>query len=149
MGRPTSFFYESPEGCGADQCSQEILALGNPFIWWFGTIALFALFGYLISRRDRVSAMILATFAAGYLPWFLFPDRTMFTFYAITLLPFMILAISYLAHELLLNYRRAREVILACFVLVLLLFLYFLPIQTAQIITFDEWQSRMWLESWI
>ncbi len=149
MGRPTSFFYESPEGCGADQCSQEILALGNPFIWWFGTIALFALFGYLISRRDRVSAMILATFAAGYLPWFLFPDRTMFTFYAITLLPFMILAISYLAHELLLNYRRSREVILACFVLVLLLFLYFLPIQTAQIITFDEWQSRMWLESWI
>lgn len=149
MGRPTSFFYESPEGCGADQCSQEILALGNPFIWWFGTIALFALFGYLISRRDRVSAMILATFAAGYLPWFLFPDRTMFTFYAITLLPYMILAISYLAHELLLNYRRAREVILACFVLVLLLFLYFLPIQTAQVITFDEWQSRMWLESWI
>lgn len=149
MGRPTSFFYESPEGCGADQCSQEILALGNPFIWWFGTIALFALFGYLISRRDRVSAMILATFAAGYLPWFLFPDRTMFTFYAITLLPFMILAISYLAHELLLNYRRAREVIFACFVLVLLLFLYFLPIQTAQVITFDEWQSRMWLESWI
>ena len=149
MGRPTSFFYESPKGCGASQCSQEILALGNPLIWWFGTIALAALIGYFIARRDRTSGLILLTFAAGYLPWFLFPDRTMFTFYAIVLLPFMILAISYLAHELILNYRHSYRVIALAFSVVLVLFLYFLPIQTAQIITFDEWQSRMWLESWI
>lgn len=149
MGRPTSFFYESPKGCGADQCSQEILALGNPFIWWFGTIAIIALIGYFISRRDRISGLILGTFAAGYLPWFLFPDRTMFTFYAIVILPFMILAISYLAYELIVNYRYSYRVIAATFTLIVTLFFYFLPIQTAQVITFEEWQSRMWLESWI
>jgi dolichyl-phosphate-mannose--protein O-mannosyl transferase len=30
-----------------------------------------------------------------------------------------------------------------------LLFLYFLPIYVAEVITYDQWQSRMWLESWI
>lgn len=149
MGRPTSFFYESPKGCGADQCAQEILALGNPIIWWFGTIALVALIGYFITRRDRASGLILAAFAAGYLPWLLFPDRTMFTFYAIVLLPFMTLAISYLAHELILNYRYSYQVIALTLAATIVLFLYFLPIQTAQVITFEEWQSRMWLESWI
>jgi dolichyl-phosphate-mannose--protein O-mannosyl transferase len=73
----------------------------------------------------------------------------MFTFYAIVLLPFMILAISYLAHELILNYKYSYQVIALTLAATIVLFLYFLPIQTAQVITFEEWQSRMWLESWI
>lgn len=149
MGRPTSFFYESPQGCGAEQCSQEVLALGNPLIWWFGTIALVAVIGYAITRRDVTTFVILTGFAAGFVPWFLFPDRTMFTFYAIAILPFMILAIAYLAHELWLHYARADLVIGLFLLLVLALFVYFLPIQIAEIITYDQWQSRMWLESWI
>lgn len=149
MGRPTSFFYESPLGCGAEQCSQEVLALGNPLIWWFGTIALVAVIGYAITRRDVTTFVILTGFAAGFVPWFLFPDRTMFTFYAIAILPFMILAIAYLAHELWLHYARADLVIGLFLLLVLALFVYFLPIQIAEIITYDQWQSRMWLESWI
>ena len=61
----------------------------------------------------------------------------------------MILAISYLAYELIVNYRYSYRVIAATFTLIVTLFFYFLPIQTAQVITFEEWQSRMWLESWI
>lgn len=148
-GRPTSFFYESPQGCGAEECSQEILALGNPLIWWFGTIALAAMIGYAITRRDAKTLLILTGFAAGFLPWFLFPDRTMFTFYAIAILPFMILAITYLADELWLHYAKADLVIGLFLLLVLALFVYFLPIQIAEIITYEQWQSRMWLESWI
>jgi dolichyl-phosphate-mannose--protein O-mannosyl transferase len=149
MGRPTSFFYESPKGCGEEQCSQEVLALGNPLIWWFGTIALAILIGYFLSRRDRKSLLILSAFAAGFLPWFLFPDRTMFTFYAISILPFLILAIAYLARELELHHPRARAVLATASVATFLLFLYFLPIYVAEVITYDQWQSRMWLESWI
>ncbi|MGA1669456.1 MAG: dolichyl-phosphate-mannose--protein mannosyltransferase [Candidatus Nanopelagicaceae bacterium] len=149
MGRPTSFFYESPEGCGAKNCSQEILALGNPLIWWFGTIAIAVVIGYAITRRDRLALSILLPLGAGYLPWFLFPERTMFTFYAISILPFMILAIAYLANELLRHYARATLLISLALTAVFALFLYFLPIHIAQVITYDQWQSRMWLESWI
>lgn len=149
MGRPTSFFYESPSSCGSDQCSQEVLALGNPLLWWFATIAIATLIGYWLHRRDRNSSLILATFLAGYLPWFFFPDRTMFTFYAIVILPFLILAICYLANELLLHQKIARVVIALGFVAVFAVFLYLLPINIASIITFEQWQARMWLESWI
>jgi len=149
MGRPTSFFYESPSSCGSEQCSQEVLALGNPLLWWFATIAVAALVGYWLHRRDRISSLILASFLAGYLPWFFFPDRTMFTFYAIVILPFLILAICYLANELLLQQKGARVIIALGFAVVFAVFLYFLPINIASIITFEQWQARMWLESWI
>lgn len=149
MGRPTSFFYESPSGCGAKECSQEILALGNPLIWWLGTIALVALIGYALSRREVRALSILAAFSAGFLPWFLFPDRTMFTFYAISILPFLILAICYLADELWRHHRSANLIIGLAFAAIFALFLYFLPIQVAEVITYDQWKSRMWLESWI
>ena len=149
MGRPTSFFYESPKGCGAEQCSQEVLALGNPLIWWFGTIALAVLIGYSFTRRDRNSLLVLSAFAAGFAPWFLFPDRTMFTFYAISILPFLILAIAYLARELEVHQPRANLILGLALAAVVALFLYFLPIHVAEIITYDQWQSRMWLESWI
>ena len=32
MGRPTSFYYESPQGCGSNNCAQEVLALGLSLI---------------------------------------------------------------------------------------------------------------------
>lgn len=149
MGRPTSFFYQSPQGCGSEQCSQEILALGNPILWWFATIAIAALIGYWLHRRDQITTLILVGFLAGYLPWFFFPDRTMFTFYAVVILPFLILAVAYLAKELLDHYRHAWLVITLGFTLVFMVFIYFLPIQIGSIISYDQWQARMWLESWI
>lgn len=149
MGRPTSFFYQSPQGCGSEECSQEILALGNPILWWFATIAIASLIGYWLHRRDEITTYIVIGFLAGYLPWFFFPDRTMFTFYAVVILPFLILAIAYLAQELLNHYRRARVVITLGFTLVFIAFIYFLPIQIGSIITYEQWQARMWLESWI
>ena len=62
MGRPTSFFYETPDSCGASSCSQEILALGTPFLWWLGTIAVIIVFGLwarsLVKRRQENSDRI-------------------------------------------------------------------------------------------
>ena len=149
MGRPTSFFYQTPQGCGSEECSQEILALGNPILWWFATIAITSLIGYWLHRHDEITTYIVIGFLAGYLPWFFFPDRTMFNFYAVVILPFLILAIAYLAQELLNHYRRAQVVITLGFTLVFIAFIYFLPIQIGSIISYEQWQARMWLESWI
>jgi len=149
MGRPTSFFYESEVTCGNTECAQEILALGNPALWWLGTIALFSLIGYWISRRDKVSGLILLGFSAGYIPWFAFPERTMFTFYAISILPFLILALGYLGNELLLNRASAKRYLIAGFIVVFILFLYFFPLYVGESITYDQWRQRMWLATWI
>jgi dolichyl-phosphate-mannose-protein mannosyltransferase len=145
LGRPTSFFYNAPH-CSADTCSQEILALGTPFIWWSATIGLGVLIGYVVSRRDKRGALILLGVAAGYLPWFAFQQRTVFSFYSIVFEPFIILVLTYLIGLL---QQRYKSLIYGFFIAVALCFLYFLPIYIAQTITYGEWHARMWFSSWI
>lgn len=152
MGRPTSFFYESPKTCGADSCSQEVLALGTPLLWWLGTISIAVTFGYFISRRDKTAGLILLALFSAYLPWFLFQQRTMFTFYAIAFEPFLILTIIYCFARFSENPKnRERSSQILCYLLltIALCFFYFLPVFTGQILSYSSWFSRMWFPSWI
>ena len=157
MGRPTSFYYQSPKGCGADNCAQEVLALGTPFLWWLGAIAVAVVIGFWINsfaqrRYEPALNIIIAGIAAGYLPWFFFQKRTVFSFYAIVFEPFLILAIIYCAYLALIHFKNSQNsyiFIVTIGVAIFLNFIYFLPIFTADVITYDSWQTRMWLPSWI
>ena len=155
MGRPTSFFYQSPKGCGADSCSQEILALGTPLLWWSATIALSVVVGLwiraaLMRRIEPALTIIVAGMTAGYLPWFFYQSRTVFTFYAIVFQPFLILALVYCAQLIRSRYGRRGEIVIAAGILLITLnFLYFLPIYMGDVITYEAWRDRMWFPSWI
>ena len=162
MGRPTSFYYESPTNCGATDCAQEVLALGTPLLWWAGTIALAVVLGLwirsLLTRRfDSAITIIVTGMAAGYLPWFFFQQRTVFTFYAIIFEPFLILALVYCAKLFLTSARRkndrtyilAQITLLSLVALVALNFIYFLPLYLGQVLTYDAWHARMWFSNWI
>ena len=157
MGRPTSFYYQSPKGCGADNCAQEVLALGTPFLWWLGAIAVAVVIGFWINslaqkRYEPSLNIIVAGIAAGYLPWFFFQKRTVFTFYAIVFQPFLILAIIYCAYVALIHFKNSRNIYIFTGIIgvaIFINFIYFLPLFTADVITYDSWQARMWLPSWI
>lgn len=148
LGRPTSFFYETPSGCGVSSCSQEILAIGTPILWWAGIFAIALTFGFFVTNRDRISMIILAGIAGTYLPWFLIQSRTTFYFYAISILPFLILALIY-SFNWALKYGDYRKQIIGFLVVVALNFIYFLPILLGIEIPYSQWLSRMWLKSWI
>ena len=155
MGRPTSFYYKTPQGCGADSCSQEVIALGTPLLWWLATIALLFVAGMWIRAMaqrqvDPAKTIIIAGMAAGYLPWFFFQQRTVFTFYAIAFEPFLILALVFGARMILSTFRKNGEMILgALFILLFINFVYFLPIYMGDVITYESWLNRMWFPSWI
>ena len=91
MYRPTSFFYETPKGCGASSCAQEVLALGTPLLWWAAAIALVFLFSFWFKNRELNTGFILLAVGSGYLPWFVYPQRTTFTFYSIIFEPWLIM----------------------------------------------------------
>ncbi|MGI9170908.1 MAG: dolichyl-phosphate-mannose--protein mannosyltransferase [Candidatus Nanopelagicus sp.] len=148
LGRPTSFYYQNPVHCGASNCSQEILAIGTPFLWWFGIFAIAITFGLFLVRRDRISAFILAGIAGTYLPWFVFQSRTMFYFYAISILPFLILALIYIFNWAL-SHKDYRKIIVGFVLLVALNFIYFIPIFIGIEIPYAQWLARMWFPSWI
>jgi dolichyl-phosphate-mannose--protein O-mannosyl transferase len=160
MGRPTAFHYQPPKlgekGCKVAQCSEAVTALGNPVIWWGATLAIGVLLFQWALRRDWRAGAVLAGLLAGYVPWFLFQQRTIFNFYAIAFTPWVVLTLTY-AIGLMLGpagqslTRRKRGALAASTVVVLavLVFWFFLPIYSAQVIPQTSWSDRMWLPSWI
>jgi dolichyl-phosphate-mannose--protein O-mannosyl transferase len=162
LGRPTSFYYETPTRCGADSCSQEVLALGTPYLWWLGTIAVAVVIGFwvrsVIKRNfDPALTIIVAGMTAGYLPWFFFQKRTVFSFYAIIFEPFVILALVYCVRTFLTAQRRKSDRayqlgqlgVLAIFIVIALNFIYFLPLYLGEVISYSNWYGHMWFDSWI
>ncbi|WP_327721415.1 phospholipid carrier-dependent glycosyltransferase [Streptomyces sp. NBC_00490] len=161
LGRPVLFHYESPkpgtEGCRtATDCTQTILALGTPLLWWSACCALVYLLYRWALRRDWRSGAVLCAVGAGYLPWFLYQDRTIFSFYAVAFVPYLCLAVTMMLGALLgppgaTGERRTLGAV-AAGVLVLLIvwnFAYFFPAYTGQTIPYADWRARMWLDSWI
>jgi dolichyl-phosphate-mannose--protein O-mannosyl transferase len=157
MDRPTSFFYENAPTCGATKCSQEVLALGTPLLWWAGTLALIFLLAFWIFKliegnRDKTLDFILMGIAAGYLPWFFFPKRTVFNFYSIVFEPFIVIAIVYVLKEFMdrsKNKADAEVIAIGFVAAVFIIFLYFLPLYLGSSISYQAWHARMWLTSWI
>ena len=148
LGRPTSFYYQTPTNCGATSCAQEILAIGTPLLWWAATISLAVTFGFWLKQRDQISSFILTGVAVTYLPWFFFQNRTMFSFYAVTISPFLILALVYMISKLMQSGVK-RELIYIFVFVIFVNFIYFLPIFTGLEIPYAAWLNRMWLPSWI
>jgi dolichyl-phosphate-mannose--protein O-mannosyl transferase len=150
--RPTSFYYESPQ-CGVAKCSQEVLALGTPLLWWSGALSLLLVIALWFRRREN--SLILLGVGAGLLPWFAFPDRTTFSFYSIVFEPWIILAIVAVIKEINEQLparisRISRKLTLGAFIGVIgLNFIYHLPIFVAIIVSYDYWRSLMWFDSWI
>ena len=148
LGRPTSFYYETPKNCGAQSCSQEILAIGTPILWWAGIFAIAITVGLFIVNRDRISAYILAGIAGTYLPWFFIQNRTTFYFYAIAIFPFIVLSLINVFNWALIN-QKNRKFIYGFVIAVGINFIYFMPIFIGINIPYVDWLARMWLPSWI
>ena len=146
QGRPTSFFYATPKNCGGASCSQEILAMGTPILWWAATLALLVTIGFWISKRELQAEILLVVISASYLPWFAIQERTMFSFYAIAFEPFILLTLVYVLSKILKNQGKMAVAFTS---IVLINFLYFLPIFLGLPITYNSWHDRMWLPSWI
>ena len=162
-GRPVSYFYESPspgaDGCPAsagEKCAREVLAIGTPLLWWAACFALLYVLWRWAFRRDWRAGAIACGVAAGYLPWFMYQDRTIFFFYSIVFLPFLCLAVAMLIGAVIgpPNSSETRRVAgaVGAGVLVLLItwnFIYFWPLYTGTAIPIDQWRSRMWLDTWV
>jgi dolichyl-phosphate-mannose-protein mannosyltransferase len=163
LGRPVSYFYESPlpgkDGCPADagdKCAREVLALGTPVLWWAACFAIVYVLWRWALRRDWRAGAIACGIAAGYLPWFMYQQRTIFFFYAVVFVPFLCLAVAMMTGAILgpPGSSERRRVIGAAGagVLVLLIawnFIYFWPLYTGTAIPIGQWRSRMWLDTWV
>lgn len=152
LGRPTSFFYATPKQCGQESCSQEVLALGTPTLWWLGLFSIFITLGYFIYQRELNAGLILLFLFANYLPWIAFPERTTFYFYSIAFEPYLILALIHVMSKALENQELRgvrKKYALVTIGLIGLTFAYFLPLYVGSVLPYQDWYGRMWFPSWI
>ncbi|MGW0804125.1 dolichyl-phosphate-mannose--protein mannosyltransferase [Nonomuraea sp. NPDC002799] len=164
--RPVAFSYEGKqEACGVKDCSEAVLGVGTPVIWFGAVAALVALIAWYFSSRDWRAGAVLLSYAMGWLPWFYFAiadNRTMFLFYAIPMVPFMVLAITLCAGLLIgpstptasgaMPVRRtAGAAIVGAFALLAVINFWWLhPILSGELIPYTEWKARMLFEKrWI
>ncbi len=161
LGRPVNLFMPGGQGCGEPTCVRQIILLGTPILWWSFLPALAVLIWFGLARRDWRAWAILVPTAAGLLPWFYYAihdGRTMFSFYALPALPFLILAVVYALGAIMTpptgvtqgparTDRQLLGTVIAgvYVVLVALCFAYFFPIFVGQVITQEAWAARMWL----
>ncbi len=164
--RPVAFHYEGKQQvCGAADCSEAVLGVGTPVIWFGALAALVALIAWYVATRDWRAGAVLLAYAMGWLPWFYFAfaeNRTMFLFYAIPMVPFMVLAITLCAGWLIgpmvrtadgrLPVRRTTgaAVVGAFALLAVINFWWLHPVLSAEVIPYAEWKARMLFDSrWI
>lgn len=164
LGRPVGVSVEldippGEQGCTAEAgstCLRQVILLGNPVVWWTGCAALLLSLGMWVLARDWRHGVAVVGVASTWLPWFSYADRPIFSFYAVAMLPFVVLSIA-LAMGMALgprsspSLRRTAAAIGSGLLLVcaIALFAWFWPILTNEVIPHPDWLDRMWLKRWI
>ncbi|MFI6508714.1 dolichyl-phosphate-mannose--protein mannosyltransferase [Streptosporangium sp. NPDC050855] len=160
LSRPVAFHYQTPKGrCGAGDCAEAVLGVGTPVIWYGGLAALITMIAWYVATRDWRAGAVLLAYAAGWLPWFYYAladNRTMYLFYAITMVPFMILALT-MAAGLVVgragatpNRRALGAAVVGAFTLLALVNLWWLyPVLVAEVVPHSQWWARMMFRGWV
>lgn len=147
------------QGCAApedSECLEQVLLLGTPMIWWAGCLALLYAAAVWLGARDWRFGLAVVGFVSTWLPWTAYDDRPIFSFYAIAMLPFLVIALTLAVGRLIGSSRpggprRTGGVVAAgaFVVLVLVNAAWFWPVWTHELLTRSEWLDRMWFRHWI
>ncbi|WP_139902642.1 glycosyltransferase family 39 protein [Clostridium thermarum] len=103
-----------------------IVAMGNPAVWWLGSLAFIAVIIIGLKKKDKVAFFIVLGGLSNYLPWVLV-SRITFIYHFFASVPFIILSIVYMAAHLYEKKKSRRYHIYGYMVLVVALFILFYP----------------------
>lgn len=159
--RPTGMYYHhdafGEAGCqAANGCSRVIASIPNPLIWYAGVAAVLYLGYRFVVTRDWRHAVVLTGVAVTYVPWLFYPERTVFQFYTVLVLPFMLLALTFALRDIAGprhadSYRRltGQRLVLVFLGVALALSAFWYPVISAMPVPYDFWRLHNWMQSWI
>lgn len=161
LWRPTSMFVAtapdgSPGCAGANGCIESIYSMPNPLVWWGGVAAVLFLAYLFVRTRDWRYAFVLTAVAATYAPWLLFAERTIFQFYTIVILPFMLLALTFALREIAgagradpARRKVGQRTVLVFLAFVVVLSAFWYPLWTGVQVPYDFYHVHAWMPGWI
>ena len=160
--RPTAVWTGDDQSCGTEHCISVISTVPNPLIWYAGVAAaIYLLYRFvrgLIDRRPMpwTFGIPLVGLAVTYVPWLLYPERTIFQFYTVVMMPFLVLALALALREIAgrhgdrLHRRQTGERAVAVFlVTAVLVSAFFYPVWTGMNVPYEFWLVHNWMPTWI
>jgi dolichyl-phosphate-mannose--protein O-mannosyl transferase len=160
--RPTAVWVGDDKSCGTDHCMSVISTVPNPLIWYAGVAAaIYLLYRFvrgLVERRPMpwTYGLPLVGLAVTYVPWLLYPERTIFQFYTVVMVPFLVLALVFALRDLAgrredpLYRRQAGErTVMVVLVAVVLVSAFFYPVWTGMNVPYDFWLIHNWMPTWV
>ena len=160
LERPISYYYHDfRTGAGTSNpaacCVAEILALPNPFVWWFGLITVPLVGVYAWFERNRAYALLVIAYFLQWLPWIGSP-RIAFEYHFFPNLAIIVLCNAIVLQKVW-NWvpdRKGSELLPRLSVGIYLAvvawaFIFFYPVLVGQHVSWDAWHARMWIGRWI
>jgi dolichyl-phosphate-mannose-protein mannosyltransferase len=171
MLRPIAYYYQaSPTN---PNVIYDVHAMGNPFLWWFSTAAIIIFLVLLVQRfwqglialqnrsmgkidylprlgaRSWAVIYLLTNWAANLLPW-VKVSRCIFLYHYMGSLIFAVLAIALLIDHWLQSDQDWRQITgFTVICLILVAFVFWMPIYLGLPLSPMELQIRRWLPSWV
>ena len=152
-------------GCRSGKCASDVVALGNPLLWWVGIGALLLVILATFYYRNWRVGIIALGYIALYVPWLAYAHRTIFVFYTVAFAPYVALAVAWMigllagwvtidgspeaapaSHQTQITGWVFAGLVTAA---ILGCALYFMPLWRGDVIDYDFWRAHMWLQSWI
>ncbi len=143
LKRPVVFAFDAD-----GQTFREVLALGNPVVWWGGTAAILVCASRWFRDRGGPEGIVLAGVAAGYLWWVPVTSSRSFSFlfYFLPAVPFLCIALALVARRTWGSVAgRAGTAIVAA--AAICAFAFFLPVLAYRPLDAGSWTSRLWFTS--
>lgn len=160
LWRPTSMYAQSTAGgepgCigGDNGCLQVLYSMPNPLVWYASVLAA----AYLVYRfaldRDWRHAIVLVGIAATWVPWLVYPERTVFQFYTIVIWPFLLLALTFALQDLArgkmwLPRATGRRIVIGFLVAAAVLAVFWYPLWSAMQVPYEFYRLHNWLTGWV
>jgi len=146
------------DGCpeGGENCIRTIYAQGTPLLWWLAALALVAALIWWLAGSDWRFGVTTVAALSTWVPWVLETSgRSLFFFYAITIIPFTAIGLA-MAFGVILGpsqggRRRRRGAIIVGLLVALIVadFAFMYPIYSDGLLLKSHWDWRMWFRSWI
>ena len=160
--RPTAIWVGDDASCGTDHCISVISSVPNPLIWYAGVAAaLFLLYRLVRGLIQRTPipwtfGVPLVGLTVTYVPWLMIPSRTIFQFYTVAMMPFLVLALVLALGQIAgnradpLERRQAGErTVIVFLVITVIVSAFFYPVWTGMNVPYEFWLIHNWIPTWI
>ncbi len=131
-----------------DNTVSNIVAIGNPAIWWASIPFLIFVAWKWLKEKDITARFITVAFLLQWIPY-MFISRILFLYHMFPNVPFMIFAVVYGLNIMWQKNIKYRYLVIAYFAVVLLLFIFFYPILAGVPVSNQLTDAHKWLGGWI